>query len=106
MFNRPLTHGIPDSPQLQPEFPVDPPGLFVIDLPSFPPQQDVDAAVAIAHPRRRQFLDPHLETGLIGTAGLVSDGRPLRRQRIAGPPLADTVAGLQIANQLTGPIRP
>jgi hypothetical protein len=31
--------------------------FFMVDLPSFPPQQDMNAAVTVAHPRRRQILD-------------------------------------------------
>lgn len=40
---------------------------LVIDLPAFAPEQDVDAHVAIAHARRRQFPNPPAQHGLIVT---------------------------------------
>jgi hypothetical protein len=48
----------------------------VIDLPTLPLQQHMDTPIAIAYPRCRQLLDPQLKTGLIGTAGLLTNGRP------------------------------
>ena len=52
-----------------------------------------------------KILDPHFETGLIGTAGLVTDGSPVCGEHVTSSPLRDTVAGLHVADQLTGPIR-
>lgn len=40
---------------------------LVIDPPTFALQQNVDTTIAIAHARCREFLDLHLDTGLIGT---------------------------------------
>lgn len=59
----------------------------------------MDAPITISHPCRGKILDPHLETGLIGTAGLVADGRPVGREHVASRPFGGTLTGLHIADQ-------
>ena len=78
-----------------------PPRSLVMDLPTLPLQQHMDTTIAVSHPGCRKLLVPHLKSGLIGTAGLLTDGRPAGRERITSPPLTDPVTGLQIANQFT-----
>ena len=39
-------------------------------------QQHMDTPIAIAYPGASQLLGPHLETGLIGAVGLLTNGRP------------------------------
>ncbi len=62
--------------QLQAQLPVNPPGALMVDRPTFAQQKDMDTAIPVSHPGCRKLLDPHLKTGLIGTAGLVTDGCP------------------------------
>jgi hypothetical protein len=38
---------------------------FVVDLPSFSPQQDMDPPIPVANTGRGQLPDLHLEAGLI-----------------------------------------
>ncbi len=59
---------------------------YACDSSAPPPlQQDMEAPIAIASPGGSQLLDPLLEIGLIGTAGLVTNARPARRERDLPP---------------------
>ncbi len=72
--------------QLQPQLLVDPAGLLVIDAPALAAQQNVNAPVAVAHPRLADFPDPHLEAGLLRAARLVVVGRGVPIEHLTGPP--------------------
>jgi hypothetical protein len=50
---------------LQAHLAVQPMRLFVVDLPSFSPQQDMHRPTPVANTGRGQFPDLHLEAGLI-----------------------------------------
>lgn len=79
---------------------------LVVDLPSFPPQQDMDSPISVVNTGRGKLLDLHLEAGLIEAAGLVTLCRSIDRKRTADPPFAHLVARLQIADDLPSSIRP
>src|SRR6185437_3522187 len=59
---------------------------LVIDLPAFAAQQDVDAEVAVAHPRRGQFPNPPSQHGLVVAERAVAVRRTVESQhpRILG----------------------
>ena len=56
----------PLSPGSQPFLAIEPVDPLVVDPPAFPPQQDVQPPVAVAHPRRRQVAQPQPQRRLIG----------------------------------------
>lgn len=60
--------------QLQVELSLDHACRLVVELASYPRQQDMGTLVTNTHTRRGKLSDPHLETGLTGTVELVPDG--------------------------------
>jgi hypothetical protein len=71
--------------QLQAQLLVEPVDPLGVDDPALAPQQHVDAAIAVAHPRLGDLLDPLHESGLRAALALVVVGRRLRPQHAAGP---------------------
>ncbi len=70
-------------PQLQAEFAIDALGLLLVDHPSVPPQQHMNAAVAVAHPRLTDLFDLRLEDGLRGATRLVAVACRIQLQNAA-----------------------
>jgi hypothetical protein len=58
-------------PQLKTQLIVNTTCLLDIGGPTFPPQQNMNAPVAIPHTRLADFLDPHLDSSLIRPPGLL-----------------------------------
>lgn len=90
----------------RPQLAVQAVGALIVDLPTFTPEQHMDASVPVANTGRSQVLDPHLQAGLIEAAGLVALGRSIDRKRAAGSPFPDLIARLQIADDLPSSTRP
>ena len=91
---------------MQTKFAIQAMGALVIDLPALAPEQHMDATIPVSRTRRSELHDPQLEAGLIRAAGLIALGRSIDRKRTAGSPFVKLVARLQIADDLSGSIRP
>src|SRR5215469_14766229 len=96
----------PSKPHAQPLLAIQPVHALVIDLPAFPAEQDVDAEVAVAHPRRGQFPNPLSKHGLIVADCAVAMRRTVESQHRASAALAHPVGPLQVPNQLAPALRP
>jgi len=79
------------------------PGALVVDGPSLPSQQDVDAPMAVSDAGFRQLANTLAETGLLGTTMPVVVGRTIETKSTTGTPDADPVTGSKILDQLPGP---
>ncbi len=71
--------------QLHAQLPVDAIGPLDVCAPAFPLQQNVNTAVAIAHPRLTDVANALLETGLLGAAGFVVVGGAVKPESRTGP---------------------
>lgn len=72
--------------QLQAQRIVNAMGLLDVDPPALALKHDVDAPIAVAHPRLTDLPDPGVKTGLLGAAGLVVIGGGVDLENPAGPP--------------------
>ena len=92
--------------ELQPQLFVDAVCFLVVDHPALPPEQHVHAAVAVAHPRLADLLDPPGQPGLPGATRPVVVGRRVDLEDPARPPdrhaplAADPVHQIALPNRL------
>lgn len=77
-----------------------------INGPSVALEQDVNTAVAIAHPRLADVLDPQLQSGLLAASGLVDIKRPIDLQYRTGASDRDLPVCLDRVDKLAFASRP
>jgi hypothetical protein len=91
---------------LQAFLPVQAVNPFVINLPPFPSQQDMNALIAVPHPGRRHFPDALPQNRLLHFTGFVVVGRTACPENRRGSANADAMPNPQVIDQLPPPGRP
>jgi hypothetical protein len=96
----------PSKPHAEPLLAIQPVHALVIDLPTFTSEQDLDAEVAVAHPRRGQSPNQPSQHGLIVAVRAVAVRRTVESQQRTSSALAHPVRPLQVPDQLAPRLRP
>ena len=79
------------APEIEPFELVEPVYALVIDMPAFPPEQRVDAPVAIADPREGNLADASQERLVAAWSGLVVERGSGQHHDAACPPSGDAI---------------